>query len=47
MTAYPNFQHVVVRGKPYDRGFQYGQQTKEKIAKSLAHYRQPGKLLPE
>ncbi|KAF2095305.1 hypothetical protein NA57DRAFT_68240 [Rhizodiscina lignyota] len=47
MPPQPNYQHIVVKGLPYDRGFSYGAQTKEKVQKCLAHYRQPGKLLPE
>ena len=46
-VAPPNFQHVVVEGLPYDRGVSHGQQAKEKILRGLAHYNQPGKLLPK
>ncbi|KAL3959381.1 hypothetical protein ACCO45_007543 [Purpureocillium lilacinum] len=41
-----NYQHVVVRGPPYERGLSHGQQAREKILASLEHYSQPGKLLP-
>ncbi|KAF7592545.1 hypothetical protein BBP40_012769 [Aspergillus hancockii] len=40
------YQHVVVHGLPYDRGFSHGQQAKEKILKNVAHYKRPGSLLP-
>ncbi|KAJ6440195.1 peptidase C45 acyl-coenzyme A:6-aminopenicillanic acid acyl-transferase [Purpureocillium lavendulum] len=41
-----NYQHVVVRGPPYERGLSHGQQARAKILASLEHYSQPGKLLP-
>ncbi|EKV05349.1 Acyl-coenzyme A:6-aminopenicillanic-acid-acyltransferase 40 kDa form, putative [Penicillium digitatum PHI26] len=46
MSVHPFYQHVVVTGLPYDRGFSYGEQTKEKIRLNVAYYKQPGKLGP-
>ncbi|KAJ5964955.1 Peptidase C45 acyl-coenzyme A:6-aminopenicillanic acid acyl-transferase [Penicillium vulpinum] len=46
MSVHPFFQHVVVHGLPYDRGFSYGEQTKEKIQRNVTYYKQPGKLGP-
>jgi hypothetical protein len=42
----PFYQHVVVRGLPFDRGFSHGQQAKSKIEANIAHYKKPGKLPP-
>lgn len=42
----PYYQHVVVRGPPYDRGLSHGEQAREKIRKNVAYYKQPGKLVP-
>ncbi|KAF2501232.1 hypothetical protein BU16DRAFT_450867 [Lophium mytilinum] len=42
----PIYQHVIARGLPYDRGYAYGEQAKEKILFNVNHYRQPGKLPP-
>jgi isopenicillin-N N-acyltransferase-like protein len=39
------YQHVVVHGLPYDRGFSHGQQVKEKVVLNIAHYKQPGTLM--
>jgi hypothetical protein len=38
------YQHVVVRGLPYDRGFSHGTQVKDKIHTNVAYYKLPGKL---
>ncbi|KAJ5502828.1 Peptidase C45 acyl-coenzyme A:6-aminopenicillanic acid acyl-transferase [Penicillium fimorum] len=46
MSVHPFYQHVVVHGLPYDRGFSYGEKTKEKIQRNVAYYKQPGKLGP-
>ncbi|CAG8890280.1 unnamed protein product [Penicillium egyptiacum] len=46
MSLHPSYQHVVVHGLPYDRGFSYGEQTKEKIQRNVTYYKQPGKLGP-
>ncbi|PON27258.1 hypothetical protein TGAM01_v203639 [Trichoderma gamsii] len=46
MTSTANYQHIVLKGLPYDRGFTHGEQAKQKILDSLAHYHKPGKLLP-
>ncbi|KXG54481.1 Peptidase C45, acyl-coenzyme A:6-aminopenicillanic acid acyl-transferase [Penicillium griseofulvum] len=46
MSENPFYQHVVVHGLPYDRGFSYGEQTKEKIQLNVTYYKQPGKLGP-
>jgi isopenicillin-N N-acyltransferase-like protein len=46
MSEHPFYQHVVVHGLPYDRGFSYGEQTKEKIQRNVTYYKQPGKLGP-
>ncbi|KAJ5977771.1 Peptidase C45 acyl-coenzyme A:6-aminopenicillanic acid acyl-transferase [Penicillium viridicatum] len=46
MSVHPFYQHVVVNGLPYDRGFSYGEQTKEKIQLNVAYYKQSGKLGP-
>ncbi|KGO61765.1 Peptidase C45, acyl-coenzyme A:6-aminopenicillanic acid acyl-transferase [Penicillium expansum] len=46
MSVHPFYQHVVVKGLPYDRGFSYGEQTKEKIQLNVKYYKQPGKLGP-
>jgi isopenicillin-N N-acyltransferase-like protein len=40
------YQHVVVHGLPYDRGFSHGQQVQSKIALNVANYKKPGKLPP-
>lgn len=40
----PYYQHVVVTGLPYDRGFSHGSQVKDKIHTNVAYYKQPGKL---
>ncbi|KAJ4861323.1 hypothetical protein T069G_02277 [Trichoderma breve] len=41
-----NYQHIVLRGLPYERGHTHGEQARQKILDSLAHYHAPGKLLP-
>lgn len=41
-----HYQHVVVSGLPYDRGFSHGSQLKEKIHQNVAYYKLPGKLPP-
>ncbi|KAJ5578810.1 Peptidase C45 acyl-coenzyme A:6-aminopenicillanic acid acyl-transferase [Penicillium hispanicum] len=46
MPEHPFFQHIVVHGLPYDRGFSYGEQTKEKIRRNVTFYKQSGKLGP-
>jgi isopenicillin-N N-acyltransferase-like protein len=46
MTSTANYQHILLKGLPYDRGFTHGEQAKQKILDSLAHYHKPGKLLP-
>ncbi|KAL7927974.1 hypothetical protein ACQKWADRAFT_278370 [Trichoderma austrokoningii] len=46
MTSTANYQHIVLKGLPYDRGYTHGEQAKQKILDSLAHYHKPGKLLP-
>jgi isopenicillin-N N-acyltransferase-like protein len=35
----PTFPHVRVQGKPRERGRQYGEQTRERIGRSIAAYR--------
>ncbi|KAH8705918.1 hypothetical protein BGW36DRAFT_393389 [Talaromyces proteolyticus] len=40
------YQHVIVRGLPYDRGLSHGYQVKDKILRNIAYYKQPGKLVP-
>jgi isopenicillin-N N-acyltransferase like protein len=42
----PTYQHVVVRGLPYERGFSHGQQAKLKVRANVEYYVQPGKLAP-
>ncbi|KAL9484919.1 hypothetical protein ACSS6W_003708 [Trichoderma asperelloides] len=44
--TFSNYQHIVLKGLPYDRGYTHGEQAKQKILDSLAHYHKPGKLLP-
>jgi isopenicillin-N N-acyltransferase-like protein len=39
-----HYQHIVVDGLPYDRGYSHGSQVKEKIHKNIAYYKLPGKL---
>lgn len=39
-----SYQHVVVRGLPYDRGLSHGQQAKDKVQANVEYYKQPGKL---
>lgn len=39
-----SYQHVVVRGLPYDRGLSHGQQAKSKVQANVDYYKQPGKL---
>ncbi|KAJ5618837.1 Peptidase C45 acyl-coenzyme A:6-aminopenicillanic acid acyl-transferase [Penicillium lagena] len=46
MAASPFYQHVVVQGLPYDRGFSHGEQAREKIQRNVKYYKQPGKLGP-
>jgi isopenicillin-N N-acyltransferase-like protein len=46
MASTANYQHIVLKGLPYDRGFTHGEQAKQKILDSLIHYHKPGKLLP-
>jgi hypothetical protein len=46
MAALVSYQHIVIKGLPYDRGFIHGSQAKTKIRDSLEHYHKPGKLLP-
>lgn len=43
----PSYQHVVVRGFPYERGLSHGQQAKEKIRSNISHYKLPGQLTPD
>ncbi|KAJ5697590.1 peptidase C45 acyl-coenzyme A:6-aminopenicillanic acid acyl-transferase [Penicillium malachiteum] len=38
------YQHVVVRGLPYDRGCQHGQQAMSKVQANVEYYKTPGKL---
>lgn len=38
------YQHVVVRGLPYDRGYQHGQQAMSKVKANVEYYKRPGKL---
>jgi isopenicillin-N N-acyltransferase-like protein len=40
----PYYQHVVIKGLPYDRGFSRGSQVKDKIHTNVAYYKQPGRL---
>ncbi|KAL2848905.1 acyl-coenzyme A:6-aminopenicillanic acid acyl-transferase-domain-containing protein [Aspergillus pseudoustus] len=40
------YQHVVVRGLPYKRGFSYGSQTRDKIQRNIEYYKQADKLGP-
>jgi hypothetical protein len=46
MVTTDQYQHIVVSGLPYDRGFQHGQQLKDKILINIDHYNKPGKLPP-
>ncbi|EHK24174.1 uncharacterized protein TRIVIDRAFT_67793 [Trichoderma virens Gv29-8] len=46
MSPPSNYQHIVLKGLPYDRGHTHGEQARLKILDSLAHYHAPGKLLP-
>ncbi|KAL7782926.1 hypothetical protein V8C37DRAFT_397628 [Trichoderma ceciliae] len=46
MTRPPNYQHIILKGLPYERGHMHGEQARQKILDSLAHYHTPGKLLP-
>ncbi|KAK5993052.1 Isopenicillin-N N-acyltransferase-like protein [Cladobotryum mycophilum] len=39
-----HYQHIVVEGLPYDRGFSHGSQLREKVHTNLAYYKLPGKL---
>lgn len=43
-TPSPTYQHVVVRGLPYERGFSHGHQAKSKVQANVNYYEQPGKL---
>lgn len=38
------YEHIIVEGLPYDRGFSHGQQAKSKIYRNIAYYKLPGKL---
>ncbi|KND90055.1 Acyl-coenzyme A:6-aminopenicillanic-acid-acyltransferase 40 kDa form [Tolypocladium ophioglossoides CBS 100239] len=38
------YQHVVVRGLPYERGLSHGQQARSKVRANVEYYRRPGKL---
>ena len=40
------YEHIIVTGKPYDRGFGYGEQAKEKILRSLTYYKSSKTFLP-
>ncbi|KIA75775.1 hypothetical protein HK57_00389 [Aspergillus ustus] len=40
------YQHVVVRGLPYERGFSYGSQTRDKIQRNIEYYKQADRLGP-
>lgn len=42
----PTYQHVIVHGLPYERGFSHGQQAKSKVRANVDYYEQPGKLAP-
>jgi len=39
-----HYQHIVVKGLPYDRGFSHGTQVTEKIRFNVDYYKRPGKL---
>jgi isopenicillin-N N-acyltransferase-like protein len=41
-----HYQHIVVKGLPYDRGFSHGTQVTEKIRFNVDYYKRPGKLPP-
>ena len=41
------YQHVVVEGLPYQRGFSHGQQAGAKVRANVAYYKQRGKLASE
>jgi isopenicillin-N N-acyltransferase-like protein len=43
----PTYQHVVVRGLPYERGISHGQQARHKVRANVQYYKQPGKLASE
>jgi isopenicillin-N N-acyltransferase like protein len=43
----PTYQHVVVRGLPYERGLSHGQQAGPKVRANVEYYKQPGKLASE
>ncbi|KAJ9137495.1 Peptidase C45 acyl-coenzyme A [Pleurostoma richardsiae] len=43
-TPTPTYQHVVVRGLPYNRGLSHGQQAGTKVRANVEYYRRPGKL---
>ncbi|KAJ5825567.1 peptidase C45 acyl-coenzyme A:6-aminopenicillanic acid acyl-transferase [Penicillium riverlandense] len=38
------YQHVVVRGLPYERGYSHGQQAASKVKANVEYYKRPGKL---
>lgn len=42
-----NFQHVIVSGTPYERGYQHGVQASEKIKLSVAQYKTSPALPPQ
>ncbi|KAH7025665.1 uncharacterized protein B0I36DRAFT_293256 [Microdochium trichocladiopsis] len=38
------YQHIIVHGLPYDRGYSHGTQLRTKIHANIAYYKLPGKL---
>jgi isopenicillin-N N-acyltransferase-like protein len=42
----PTYQHVVVRGTRFERGFSHGQQASLKIKKNIEYYKASGKIPP-
>ena len=43
-AAPTTYQHIVVEGLPYDRGFSHGSQVRDKVHANIAYYKLPGKL---
>jgi isopenicillin-N N-acyltransferase-like protein len=43
-TLTPTYQHVVVKGRAYERGLQHGLQARPKVRANVAYYRTPGAL---
>ncbi|KAH8693889.1 peptidase C45 acyl-coenzyme A:6-aminopenicillanic acid acyl-transferase [Talaromyces proteolyticus] len=41
----PTYQHVIVKGLPYERGLTHGRRAQEKVCANVHYYRTPGKLV--